>query len=76
MVLCGAVVAVGMLLAFGGWLTRLDPGKKLTAKPRTFGDIQIWAQTPTHEEIEELDAALRGDVREQLYMARDGRPFL
>ena len=49
--------------------------RELTARHRTFGDIEVWVQKPIISEGEEIPGFYQKDGKE-LWMTKDGTPFL
>jgi hypothetical protein len=66
----GAIVLfiVNMFLSY-------DYDRELTTRHKTFGDIEIWAQKPITEG-EEVPADFYQKVGRELWMTKDGLPFL
>jgi hypothetical protein len=68
--LIGILIGFAISLSIGAILSYIDPGTRLK-KPKTFGDIKVWAGRPT-----DVGCAPNPDIDEMLVMEKDGVPFL
>lgn len=68
--LIGIAIGVAVVFLFGVILSRTDSGM-LTNRPKTFGDIKVWAGKPT-----DVGCAPNPDIDEMLVMEKDGAYFL
>jgi hypothetical protein len=72
----GMIIGAIGLFAVSTIMVRSGYTRELTNLHKTFGDIEIWAQKPVVTEGDEVPVGFYQKVGKELWMTRDGAPFL